>query len=152
MKKLVILFSLMAATISLSAQKNEEQMLKQLVEDESTAFYKRDFKQWSTYYVQTNKTYWSCVEEGGTLEGHGWNNLKVLVGDYIKANPTPLAITLERKNYNFHLYPQNTVAWVTFDEYQTVDNKTTPFRSTRIFEKQKGVWKIVYMLSYPQNK
>ncbi len=142
----IITFVLLSNTYG---QKTIEKEIKKIIELESKAFYERDFTKWCNYYIQTDKTYWSCVETDGVLEGHGWVALKKLVGDYLKENPNPLNIIIERDTYIFHLYNNQPYAWVTFNEHQTLNGKKSSFRSTRILEKQKGEWKIVYMLSYP---
>lgn len=127
-----------------------EDEIKQEIEKESEYFYNRDFANWSQRYLQDSKIYWSCIEEGVILEANGWDALGKFVGDYMKANPTPLKVSIKRDNFKFAQY--GNAVWTTFDEYQTTAEKSLALRGTRIFEKTKDGWKVVYMNSYPQPK
>jgi hypothetical protein len=78
----------------------------------------------------------------------GWDSLYSSFENLIKNNPGKNDQRTVRKNYNFRI--SENMAWCTFDEYGQ-DNKQPDMdmpgltRSTRIFEKQNGEWKIVYV-------
>lgn len=146
---LVLLFLSVNAFSNVVSVKIQDE-IKREIALESEYFYKRDFANWSARYLQDPKVYWSCIEENVILEARGWENLSKFVGDYMKANPQPLLVEIKRDNFKFQQY--GNAVWVTFDEYQTTADKKLALRGTRIFEKTKDGWKVVYMNSYPQPK
>jgi ketosteroid isomerase-like protein len=153
MKKVMFILLLLLISSNGFSQKNSadtEAEIKQEIVKESEYFYNRDFPNWADRYLHDAKVYWSCIEEGIILEAKGWDKLSVFVGDYMKANPTPLKVQIKRDNYKFQAYGD--AVWVTFDEYQTTPEKNLALRGVRIFEKTKNGWKVVYMNSYPQPK
>jgi SnoaL-like domain len=153
MKKLSLIVLVLVLSVNAFSQKVSEKIqneIKREIALESEYFYKRDFANWSARYLQNPKVYWSCIEESVILEARGWENLGKFVGDYMKANPQPLDVSIKRDTYKFEQYGK--AVWVTFDEYQTTPAKTSAFRGTRILEKTKDGWKVVYMNSYPQPK
>lgn len=153
MKKVMFILLLLLISSNGYAYNVSEKLqaeIKREIVKESEYFYKRDFANWSARYLHDAKIYWSCIEEGVILEANGWDNLGKFVGDYMKANPTPLKVEIKRDNYKFQQYGD--AIWVTFDEFQKTAEKSLALRGTRIFEKTKNGWKVVYMNSYPQPK
>jgi hypothetical protein len=121
--------------------------VRQLIADESTHFYNRDFAKWSNCYLHDQKIQWVCVEEDGTLEAYGWQQLAPFVGDYLKANPDTMKVSFQRTAWQYR--QQGNQLWVTFDETKTEPKGTRIFRATRIAEKVDGRWKLVQMISIP---
>lgn len=153
MKRLSFIAIILLLSVNVFAQKvsvKTENEIKREIALESEYFYKRDFPNWSARYLPDAKVYWACIEENVILEARGWENLSKFVGDYMKANPQPLDVAIKRDNFRFQQY--GNAVWVTFDEYQKTAEKNLALRGTRIFEKTKDGWKVVYMNSYPQPK
>ncbi|MCB0521388.1 MAG: hypothetical protein H6577_01780 [Lewinellaceae bacterium] len=115
------------------------------IQQESDAFYARNFETWKNKYTDPQVS-WTCVEENGlVLEAYNKPDLDKLVGDYMKANPTPDTVTIRRENALF--MPDANNVWVNFDEYQTVHGKTKILKGVRLMSKVDGDWKIAAMNS-----
>jgi hypothetical protein len=149
MRVLSFVLFILLGSISAFAQQKQEQEIKGLLRQESDYFYNRDFKGWSSCYLNSPQTYWSCIEKGDVvLEAIGWKAIDKFVGDYIAANPDKVKITI--KNENFQFRKMGNAYWVTYDETQITEAETKKLRSIRIVERVGNSWKIVYMNSYPQ--
>jgi hypothetical protein len=141
---------IMSFVNSIGQNTKTKEALVSLFETESKHFYDRNFKGWASCYKDDASTYWTCIEKGDiVLEAHGWKNIATFVGDYIAANPTPEKVAIERTAYTFKQY--GNIVWVTFNEVQKTATETKKLRALRMVEKVNGVWKIVYMCSYPNN-
>ncbi|MCU0469739.1 MAG: hypothetical protein MUF58_14160 [Arcicella sp.] len=125
----------------------EQDEIKQVIADEAKFFYARNADKWASCYRQTAQTYWACIEEDGTLQREGWDNIAPFVMGYIKDNPKPIKCTFKRENYNFRKV-NPTYIWVTFDQTRTTAGKKDFSKETRIMELIKGEWKIVNMTGF----
>jgi hypothetical protein len=153
MKKIVlVVYAFCISVFSTQGQSAvDKKAIQKMIAAESDFFYKKDFKGWSSCYMNSPQTYWSCIEKGDVvLEAQGWSNIAKFVGDYIKANPDPEKVSIARSRFQYRPYGNNAV-WVTFDEVLTTSSEVKKLRSIRLVERTKAGWKIVYMNSYPQS-
>lgn len=127
----------------------EQRALINLIEKETLAFYDKDLQQlancWAHGSYVRRMGWW---KRGGIKVVTGWDSVFSGIKQLMANNPAPNQQKTIRKNYNFRI-SQN-MAWCTFDAYGQ-DNKEPDMdmpgltRETRIFEKQDGEWKIVYV-------
>lgn len=126
-----------------------EKVLMDLLEKETLAFYNKDLKAlsncWGHGSYVRHMGWW---QRGGIKVVEGWDNLYSSFENLLKNNPGKNDQKTVRKNLNFRI--SENMAWCTFDEFGQ-DNKQPDMdmpgltRATRIFEKQNGEWKIVYV-------
>lgn len=127
----------------------EQRALINLIEKETSAFYDKDLEQlsncWGHGSYVRHMGWW---KRGGIKVVTGWDSVYSGFKSLIANNPAQNKQKTIRKNYNFRI--SENMAWCTFDEYGQ-DNKEPSMdmpgltRATRIFEKQNGEWKIVYV-------
>ncbi len=127
----------------------EQKALLALIDKETASFYKKDIDLFAACWAHgsyvRNMGWW---KRGGINVISGWDSLSQFYSKMVADNPKPNPEKRIRKNYNFRI--AGNMAWCTFDEYGK-DNNDPSFdmpglvRATRIFEKQNGVWKIVYV-------
>ncbi len=125
--------------------------IMQVISDESSAFWRKDFEAWSQCWLHTPHIrmigWWA---RGGITVIEGWDALSSRVKTTMTTNPepNPTASNVRRDNINLHI--NENMAWVTFDQLgqDTGDLEMDMpglSRETRILEKQNGQWKIVYV-------
>lgn len=129
----------------------EKQEIMQLIENESKAFWKKDFEGYASCWVHEDfiRTlgWW---EAGGVTVVEGWEERSNRTKTHMKNSPkeNPTATQVRRENINLRIYQD--VAWMTFDQYGADTGDPTMdmpglSRETRILEKHNGQWKIVYV-------
>jgi hypothetical protein len=122
-----------------------------VIENESKAFWNKDFEEFSSYWAHEDYIrtlgWW---EAGGVTVVEGWEErgrrTKSHMDDSPEANAT--ATKVKRENINLRIFKD--VAWMTFDQYGEDTGDATMdmpglSRETRILEKHNGQWKIVYV-------
>jgi hypothetical protein len=128
----------------------EKKALINLIEKETMAFYNKDLQQlsecWGHGSYVRHMGWW---KRGGIrVVVVGWDSVFTGFKQLIANNPVQNQQKTIRRNYNFRIVEN--MAWCTFDGYGQ-DNKEPDMdmpgltRETRIFEKQQGKWKIVYV-------
>lgn len=125
--------------------------IMQVIEDESTAFWNKDFDAYDACWVQESYVrtmgWW---QDGGVTVIEGWEahatSIRKLMADNPEPNPTSTQV--RRENINLRVFKD--VAWLTFDQFgeDTGDKRMDMpglSRETRILEKHNGKWKIAYV-------
>jgi hypothetical protein len=143
------------ATLSAPADEvdveKEKAAIMAVIEGESTAFWNKDYEQWTSYWVQEpyirTLGWW---KDGGVTVVQGWDERAERSKKNFTASPdaNPTANKVRRENLNIRVFKD--VAWLTFDQYgeDTGDNLMDMpglSRETRILEKHDGAWKIAYV-------
>ena len=148
----------MACGASDSAQKAEEALQKEkdailaTIEQETEAFFARDYDSWKANYVQEDYAFQAWSNRDGTFDSSvGWDNIDNSVGRYIHDNPEPVSShpIVERKNIKFKLYG-NDVSYLTWDQYNR-DRENKLFvhsKEVRLMEKIAGEWKIACVSAF----
>lgn len=120
-----------------------------VIENESRAFWDKDYAKWASYWVHApyirTMGWW---ERGGITVVQGWDERGPRTKSHMLENPDPNPQNVARKNINMRIYEN--AAWVTFDQYGKDNgepNMDMPglSRETRFLEKHNGQWKIVYV-------
>ena len=147
----IINVNLSSTLISGPDYEAEKLAILQVVENESKAFWNKDFDEYASYwahedYIRTHG-WW---ESGGITIVEGWEerSKKTKAGMKNSPNANPTATNSRRENINLRIF--NDVAWMTFDQYgEDTGDPTMDMpglsRETRILEKHNGQWKIVYI-------
>lgn len=123
----------------------------QVIADESSAFWKKDFEAWAQCWQHTDGVrlmgWWA---RGGITVIEGWEALSQRMKTMMSTNPepNPTAAQVRRENVNLHIHDR--MAWVTFDQYgldtgEAVMDMPGLSRETRVLEKDGLAWKIVYV-------
>ncbi len=129
----------------------ERAAILKVLEEESAAFWDKDFVKYSSYWVQEDYIrtmgWW---EQGGVTVVKGWNERGKRTKEHMELSPepNPTATKIKREDINLRIY--DNIAWMTFDQYgedtgDTLMDMPDLSRETRIFEKQNGEWKIAYL-------
>ncbi|MFO7681328.1 MAG: nuclear transport factor 2 family protein [Chloroflexota bacterium] len=137
--------------MNLIDQQSDTIAIMQVVIDESSTFWNKDFEAWAQCWLHTDYIrmigWWA---RGGITVIEGWDALSSRIKTTMAANPepNPTAAYVRRENVNLRI--SGNMAWVTFDQYgqDTGDLEMDMpglSRETRILEKQNDEWKIVYV-------
>lgn len=128
---------------------SEKAEILKLIDDESTAFWDKDFEAYARCWVHApyirTMGWW---EAGGVTVVKGWEERGPRTKGYMNDFPEPNPQNVRRENINMRIYED--AAWVTFDQYgndtgEPVMDMPGLSRETRFLEKQDGKWKIVYV-------
>lgn len=129
----------------------EKQAILQVIENESKAFWKKDFDGYASHWAHEDYVrtlgWW---EAGGVTVVEGWKERGERTKSHMENSPqeNETATKVRRENINLRIYRD--VAWMTFDQYgEDTGDPTMDMpglsRETRILEKHNGQWKIVYV-------
>jgi hypothetical protein len=129
----------------------EKEAILDVIENESKAFWKKDFEEYASFWVHEDyiRTH-GWWEAGGVTVVSGWEERGKRTKSHMENSPeeNSTATTVKRENINLRIYED--VAWMTFDQYgEDTGDPTMDMpglsRETRILEKHNGKWKIVYV-------
>jgi SnoaL-like domain len=164
MKSLAVFGFLLAAPVAIAhggssaappkrdaAFEGDKAAILKVIEQQSTAFWAKDFQRWADTWVHApyiRRLGWSEPAGVSTLEG--WDSIGTSMEKHMAENPTPnlTPAKLVRERFNFRIYAD--VAWVTFEQHGVSTGEPQfdmPGLSyeTRILEKHDGKWKIAYL-------
>jgi hypothetical protein len=135
--------------IQKSDYEKERTEILRVIENESKAFWDKDYDEWANYWVHApyirTMGWW---ERGGITVVKGWEERGTRTKKHMEENPEPNPQNVVRENINIRIFEG--AAWVTFDQYGK-DNGEPDMdmpglsRETRFLEKHNGRWKIVYV-------
>jgi hypothetical protein len=157
MKPMFILCCILLICTAITVRKNqpvfslesEEEAIKKVIIEETEAFWDKDFKRFSDYWVK--EEYIRVVgwwEHGGVTVRKGWSVIGERTEKLMKDNPEKNHQQVTRENFNIRI--SENMAWVTFEQFGTDTGEKAmdmPGLSyeTRILEKHDGQWKIAYI-------
>lgn len=129
----------------------EKKAIMEVIQAESEAFWDKDFERYSSHWVHADYIrtmgWW---EAGGVTVVEGWEERGRRTKEHMDQSPleNETSTKVRRENINLRIYEN--VAWMTFDQYgvdtgDTLMDMPGLSRETRIFEKEDGQWKIVYL-------
>lgn len=127
----------------------EIEKIMQVIEGETSFFYKRDYENWKNFYIHADYVFQAWNNGDGTVDAKtGWAAVDSGIRNYIKTYPVepggsshPAVL---RKNMITKFYA-DTVAYLLWDQYNS-DQSGRQFqfsKEVRLMEKQNGAWKIV---------
>lgn len=123
----------------------EKEAIKEVIENETNSYIKRDFAQQSKSFKQDDFLTMVGVGEGYFVSGVGWDEISEgYLRDY-KSNPDPVPGSYFFNNYRIKVYTQTALA--IYDEIVHDDEGQFLRKhiSTRVLEKVDGEWKIIYL-------
>lgn len=137
-------------TSQIDYEKEKEELLK-LIDEESAAFWNKDFEKWANCWAHEDHIrtmgWWA---DGGVTVLRGWDERSKRMKEHMMSSPepNPTATNVRREHMNLRIFEN--VAWMTFDQYgedtgDALMDMPGLSRETRIFEKINGQWKIVYV-------
>jgi len=135
-----------------AAIQQEKDAVLATIEEETEAFFARDYDRWKSTYVQEDYAFQAWSNRDGTFDSSvGWENIDNTVGKYIHDNPEPVSShpIVERKNIAFKFYDDD-VAYLTWDQFNSDRQGNVFFHSkeVRLMEKVNGEWKIVCVSAF----
>ena len=128
---------------------DREAILK-VVEDETTAFWRKDFEAWARCWVQA-----PCIRRfgwwtlGGITHREGWDRIGGRMRELMDQHPEPNRSAAEVRRENINIRVGHDMAWMTFDQYAPATGEPGMdmpglCREARVLEKHGGQWKIAY--------
>jgi DNA-binding CsgD family transcriptional regulator len=127
------------------ATEDDRQAIMQLIEDESAAYWNRNYDAWAECWVQApyiRKAGWWT--QGGITYREGWRQIAERMQE-TRGLPAPgRPAGIRRENINLRV--RQDMAWMTYDEYWPNAGTDLPglSRETRVLEKHGGRWRIAY--------
>lgn len=124
------------------------------IETETRNFYKKDHAAWSNSFVHSPEVFWLCVEKGVSLRAKGWEDLSQFVAVWMEENPKPMDYEQSKfTNTKVKMEGAGELAFVVIEGSNLEeDGKTTRFTmGSRVMKKVDGNWKILSMVSYPND-
>ncbi len=143
---LLLFVNLSQAQNSLSPE--DQSKIKQLIADETKAFYAKDYETWMILYRQTPQTYFAQYDKGQLIVKDGWDALSSWAITWFNDGKKGATPTFSREKTNFRKV-NPTYVWVTFKQVKTLDGKKETSQELRIVELIKGEWKMVNHTSMP---
>lgn len=113
--------------------------IKDVIKQETAAFWNRDYKAWSDTWIQESHIVWTAATQDGVRQYKGWDDWSAEVKRFIKENPKPDKDNILRGEWVVRVY--GTGAWASFIQ----DWNGSISKETRILEKQDGQWKIAFV-------
>jgi len=137
---LLLFVNLSQAQNTLSPE--DQSKIKQLIADETKAFYAKDYETWMTLYRQTPQTYFAQYEKSQLIVKDGWDALSSWATTWFNEGKKGAKPTFAREKTNFRKV-NPTYVWVTYKQVKTLDGKKETSQELRIVELIKGEWKMV---------
>lgn len=119
-----------------------KESLKALVVGETTAYMKKDYQKWSSFWDHGEDVLRLDVSQTGFAQTRGWDKSGGNLNSFFKENPEPITSTFENSNYL--IFHDNTLAWVAFDQSWTSPaGKQNVAKATVTLVKKANDWKII---------
>lgn len=149
MKKYLVPLIVLVILAGVSCQETidiekEKEAIKAVIEEESNAFYARDFDRMTATYVQDETNVRLTASESGYGYTVGAEELNSGLKEYWEAFPEPVENPEVKTNYNINVYKD--CAWAIYDSDVLNDEGESTSKSIHVqfLEKVEGEWKIVY--------
>ena len=124
------------------------------IENETKAFYARNYEAWKTNFVQSKYAFQSWNNGDGSIDAKtGWPEVDAKIGEYIKKYPAPAIGTTHptvlRKNMLVKFFSP-TAAYLLWDQYQSdsAQKMFTYSKEIRLMEKENENWKILNVAAF----
>ena len=108
-RPLLKLVCILAGTLSLGAQSNDQEAIKNLLHQETVAFYDRDLKAWQSHWVHSPDVTSALISATGYRYFRGWNDVSARVTKSIEANPKRAKV--EVREANVSIRQMGNLAW-----------------------------------------
>lgn len=120
----------------------EYETILNTLNEETLAFFSRDYNQWADKWVHepyVTKSY-MIFTDSTVSETLGWAAIRSFGRDYLQMHPEPDPVPELLNDVEIRLYGKG--AWVSFEQYDSLRGLK---RETRLMEKHNGQWKIAGM-------
>lgn len=139
--------SLMATTYSqdrIDFEKEKEAIIA-VIEEETNAFYERDFDRLAATYVQDEYNTRLYASKQSVLYTDGWEEYGSMLKNWSQANPEPVKNNEVKKNYRIKVFSD--CAYAVFENENYTDEGEFIGNSVGVnfLEKINGEWKIVFV-------
>ena len=131
---------LVCIVVSTSAQKNEIDAIKSLIERETLAFNEIDYKTWASTWSQTPYAFWSFADTTDVNSFSGWQTINAAFTEYFQT-AKPAKVTIDRKWLEVKVW--GNAAYARYTQIVHDNTARPPQAQVRVLEKVKGEWKIV---------
>lgn len=131
---------LVCSSVSLTAQKNDIEAIKALIEKETTAFFEIDYDAWASSWSQSPYAFWSFADTTDVNSFSGWENIEAGFKDYFRTSK-PSKAKIERTWMDIKVFGNG--AYARFTQQVSDNTSRPPQAEVRVLEKIKGAWKIV---------
>jgi hypothetical protein len=122
------------------AQKNDILAIKQVIENETKAFFEIDYKTWADSWSHAPHAFWSFADTTDVNSFSGWEAINKGFADYFK-RAKPSKAKIDRTWLDVKVYGNG--AYARFTQHVQDDSRRNPQAEVRVLEKSKGQWKIV---------
>ncbi len=115
--------------------------LKAIVEGETFAYMKKDYKKWASYWDKSSDVLRLDVSPTGFVQ-RGWEESSKNLEVFFMDHPEPITSTFE--NTNYLIFHDGNLAWVAFDQTWTTESgEKSVAKATITLIKKAGDWKMV---------
>jgi tetratricopeptide (TPR) repeat protein len=133
---------------NLFGQNADEAMIKQVIKEETTAYYSHDADAWQAKWLHNPEVSHTFITNGMYRARRGWDNFGPQAMASLKKSPNQMA---EISTDSFHIKSDGKMAWVDFK--QMIKMPDPPFgfsgntRECRVLVKDNGNWKLFSAIS-----
>ncbi|MBC6991030.1 nuclear transport factor 2 family protein [Hymenobacter sp. BT491] len=131
------------------AQTNEDEVLKSVIRNETSAYFKRDAKAWQATWLQEQKATRTIIGNGRYFTVTGGDKIRDDILKDIKDNPKNIPVQVTSRN--FLISNDGNMAWVEYDQtlmLPTLDPKyKSETREQRLLLKRGNQWKIANQIT-----
>ncbi|MBX2963342.1 MAG: hypothetical protein KF687_12575 [Cyclobacteriaceae bacterium] len=119
---------------------NEEAVIKNIIEQETKAFFEIDQKTWEKLWVHEPYAFWSFADTTDVNSFSGWNDISKGFNNYFKTSK-PSSANITRDWH--HIKISGNMAYIRFTQHVKDETKRPPQAEVRVMEKVNGQWKLV---------
>lgn len=143
---ILILFAFLCP--NLFGQNGDDAMIKQVIKNETTAFYNHDADAWQATWLHNPEVSHTFITNGMYRARRGWENFGPQAMASLKASPNQMA---EISTDSFHIKSDGKMAWVDYKQMIKMPNPPFGFngntRECRVLVKDDGKWKLYSAIS-----
>ena len=125
----------------LSASKQEQAAIQQVIMDSKAAFDKRDLNTFFSYFIKSPALFYQVHEASGQLIlAHGYLAMTHMVEGYVKEHPEPFKGKYAQLDPRVQI--KGNTAWISATGEMDMGGEKTSSRDFFVLEKQGSQWKI----------
>jgi hypothetical protein len=140
-KQTIIYFSFsLVFSLNIVAQSKQEAEIMAAIKAETEAYYKADAKKYESVWAKDDKIGQTFIAKSSYSTNVGWGKI---VPGMVKYLETAKPINMENKYENIHIKADKNLAFVEFDQTQTIPNNSVYKRFShefRVLVKEQGHW------------
>ncbi len=150
MKKYVLTLLALILLAGTSCQENidiekEKEAIKAVIEEETNAYFDRDFDRFAATYVQNETNIRLDAGKGGYFHIVGWEEMDSIFKEGFEKYPDPIKHYQVKTNYKIKVYKESAFAVFDNELHNSEGELTKTNIHVEFLEKVNGEWKIVYL-------